>query len=52
MSVAPGAADAFVEYNRERSFGERRLALLYGRWVEPSGAALARGEKRGVSGFG
>ena len=45
VSVAPDAARAFSDFNLEHEFADRRLALLYGRWVDPPPAS---GEKRGV----
>lgn len=45
VAVEPAAAKAFSDFLLERDFGERRVALLYGRWVDPPPAS---GEKRGV----
>ena len=45
VSVDPAAAKSFVDYNLEHDFGERRMALLFGRFVSPS---VGSGQKRGV----
>ena len=45
VSVEPSASKSFVDFALERAFEERRVALLYGRFVDPPPAS---GQKRGV----
>jgi len=45
VAIEPDAARSFVDFLLERQFTERRVALLYGRWVVPTARS---GDKRGV----